>query len=96
MEKEGSRSVKLDARICAVKSFIRELSSVQDTYCQNLARELKLNARGEDLLFDYLHNSEEEESFSEYVEKIGIIYQNLVSRKLTSPSTKSLSQECLS
>lgn len=55
-------------RIYAVKTFISELSKVQDLYFQNLVKEMDITPTGEEYLFDYIFNSTEEEDFEHYLD----------------------------
>ena len=51
-----------DERLIAkYKSFINELSCVQDDYLAHLTEDLGLNEQDGEFLFDYVYNSTEEE-----------------------------------
>lgn len=47
--------------IAKYKSFINELSAVQDDYFSSLKEELDFNQKDGEFLFDYVYNSTEEE-----------------------------------
>ncbi len=64
-------------RIFEVKKFINELESVQTFYYNQLLLELNLNQKGDDLLFDYVFNSDHKDTFEEYLEKMGKTYTEL-------------------
>ncbi len=58
--------------IFKVKDFINELSKVQDTYFNNLCRDLALeDGVVKDHLFDYVYNEDKMMTFGEYLDKIG-------------------------
>ena len=59
-----------DERLIAkYKSFINELSCVQDDYLAHLTEDLGLNEQDGEFLFDYVYNfsSEEYPSFADYM-----------------------------
>jgi len=62
-------------RIFKDKEFIKELERVQSQYFDKLSQDLNLNQKGEDFLFDYVHNCEENICFDEYLETFGLSYQ---------------------
>ena len=56
--------------IFETKTFINELTNVQETYFDRLCEQLDLKEEGINWLFDYIHNSGEEGqhiSFDEYL-----------------------------
>jgi hypothetical protein len=58
--------------IFKVKDFINELSKVQDTYFNNLCRDLALEDGAlKDHLFDYIYNEDKMLTFGEYLDRIG-------------------------
>lgn len=59
-----------DDRIFATKTFINELSKVQDRYFEKLCRKLKLPKEIEDCLFDYVYNENMEITFGEYLDRM--------------------------
>jgi hypothetical protein len=66
-------------RIFKVKSFLNELSNVENKYFENLARELKLTEEGTDFLFDYIYNNTQEcDDFQHYLDKYNCKYEQFV------------------
>lgn len=63
-------------RIFKDKEFITRLSTVQEETFQRLVDDLGLNKRGDELLFDYIFNENDQIEFSEYLEKFGIKYED--------------------
>ena len=62
-----------DDSIFKVKDFINELSKVQDTYFNNLCRDLALeDGVVKDHLFDYVYNEDKMATFGEYLDKFGL------------------------
>lgn len=59
-----------DDRIFATKTFINELSKVQDRYFKKLCRKLDLPKETEDFLFDYIFNENRELTFGEYLDTL--------------------------
>jgi hypothetical protein len=58
--------------IFKVKDFINELSKVQDTYFNNLYRDLALEDGAiKDHLFDYVYNEDKMITFGEYLDQLG-------------------------
>ena len=55
--------------IAKYKSFINELSRVQDAYFNDLTKDLDLNEEDGELLFDYIYNfsTEEYPTFADYM-----------------------------
>jgi len=62
-------------KIYKVKSFINELSNVQDFYFNQLLIDLNLKDEIHDYLFDYLFNEDGSTTFSEYLEGLGKTYK---------------------
>ncbi len=62
-------------KIFKVREFIQELENVQSGYFEKLADELKLNQLGKDHLFDFVHNCEDQITFDEYLQTVGLTYQ---------------------
>ena len=60
-----------DDRIFATKTFINELSKVQDRYFRKLCRKLDLPKETEDYLFDYIFNETRPLTFGEYLDDLG-------------------------
>ena len=65
--------------IFRVKTFINQLSEVQEERFGALAKSLGLSGEGTDLLFDYVYNSDDERCFDEYLTEMGMDYSSLVS-----------------
>jgi len=56
--------------IYKVKNFINELQRVQDQYFNKLVSNLRIDSQGEEFLFDYIYNGDEEDNektFEEYI-----------------------------
>jgi len=62
-------------KIYKAKSFIKELTVVQDKYFDKLCADLRLHPTLKDRLFDYIFNSEDEIGFDEYLEHAGLKYK---------------------
>lgn len=60
--------------IFEVKTFVNQLSKVQEEKFQLLCKELGMNEKGKDWLFDYVYNCEEPVCFDEYLAKYGVEY----------------------
>ena len=70
--------------IYEVKNFINKLQEVQEDYFQRLSKELKLTEEGEEYLFDYIYNSNNEvdeiDDFAHYLETLGKKYKNFIKK----------------
>jgi hypothetical protein len=66
--------------IYRVKEFVRELSKVQESYIIKTVNRLRLNKDGEELLFDYVFNTElsDYDGFDHYLETLGKNYKNFI------------------
>jgi hypothetical protein len=51
-----------EQKIAKYKAFIMELSEVQESYYQKLLKEIKINPKAEEYLFDYIYD----DSFSNF------------------------------
>ena len=60
-----------DDRVFATKTFINELSKVQDRYFKKLCRKLDLPKETKDYLFDYIFNENGSLTFGEYLDRMG-------------------------
>lgn len=67
--------------IFETKSFLNNLSQVQDEKLAALVLTLGISERGEDWLFDYIHNCDEPVTFDEYLERFGTTYDEIVTVK---------------
>lgn len=59
-----------DDAISETKTFLNELSKIQNQYFENLSRDLNLSEEGEGWLFDFIFNSDEEDNkmlFTEFL-----------------------------
>lgn len=65
--------------IFEIKSFVNQLSKVQEEKFRLLCKELGANEKGEDWLFDYVHNCDDNLCFDEYLAKYGVAYADCVS-----------------
>jgi len=54
--------------ISRVKTFITELQTVQEEYYEKLVKNLRIEGRGEEHLFDYIYNERAPILFEEYLE----------------------------
>ena len=66
--------------IYKVKTFINELTKVQEQYFQKLYSDLNLNEDGIDFLFDYIYNSGDEGEkleFTEWLDRFNTTYDEL-------------------
>lgn len=68
-------------RIYNDKEFISRLTMVQNSIFEKLVADLGLNKRGDDLLFGYVFNEDSELSFSEYLEKFNLHYDDYLIEK---------------
>lgn len=70
--------------IYEVKNFINKLQDVQEDYFQRLSKGLKLTEEGEEYLFDYIYNSNNEvdeiDDFAHYLETLGKDYKNFIKK----------------
>jgi hypothetical protein len=70
--------------IYEVKSFFDKLKDVQEDYFQRLSKGLKLTEEGEEYLFDYILNIENEtdeiDDFAQYLETLGKKYEDLIKK----------------
>lgn len=71
MMKENKKTLLKDIHVDLIiknRSFIQELSRVQELYYDTLKNELGLSDRAENLLYDYVFNENDENlSFTEYL-----------------------------
>ena len=71
----------LDDSIYVTRTALRDLSQKQNEIFEALSEKLQLNEEGEQWMFDYIYNSEEEEKyipFEEYLSFYKINYSDLV------------------
>ena len=54
------------------KQFISELTNVQSLYFNTLCEELELNKLGNEHMFDYIFNDNDDIGFDEYLAKYGV------------------------
>jgi hypothetical protein len=68
-----------DDKIYGVKKFINELSNVQDFYFNQLILELNLKdtEQAHDYLFDYVFNEKDELTFSEFLDRLDVKYEDI-------------------
>ena len=60
-----------DDAIFETKTFLNELSKIQNQYFENLLQDLNLSEEGEGWLFDFIFNGDEEDNkmlFTEFLE----------------------------
>lgn len=68
--------------IYKVKIFVNELQKIQNEYFDRLVTDLHLNKDGEDWLFDYIFNSDDEvDDFSHYLSNYKREYDDFVNSK---------------
>jgi hypothetical protein len=59
--------------IYANKTFIQKLSDVQSLYFDTMCEEIGVNQKGNDWLFDYVFNCDDEtEDFLTYLDRYGV------------------------
>lgn len=69
--------------IYKTRTFIRELQKVQNEYFSKLSSDLKLTKEGEDWLFDYVYNSEDEyDGFEHYLQDFKKKYDDMVTKDI--------------
>lgn len=70
--------------IYKVRVFVKELAKVQDEKFDALVETLGLNEKGEEWLWDYIFNSDEDtnESFEEYLDNYGLTYEGLLKENI--------------
>lgn len=68
--------------IYKVKTFINGLEKVQEDYFTKLVESLNLSKEGEDWLFDYIHNSSENEfdDFQHYLNDFNKKYEDMTKK----------------
>lgn len=64
-------------RIFRDKEYIIRLQKHLYEVYEELERDLRLSGKGKDLLFDYVHNCDEDISFTEYLEGLGYRYSEI-------------------
>jgi len=69
-------------QIHKAKTFINELEKVQEEYFTRLVENLDLSKEGEDWLFDYIHNSSENEfdDFQHYLNGFNKKYEDMIKK----------------
>jgi len=65
-------------RIYRDKEFINRLQKHVDSVYESLAKDLRLNGKGYDWLFDYIYNCDEHIEFEEYLAKYNVKYEDCV------------------
>ena len=65
-------------RIFRDKEYINRLQKHIDSVYELLAYDLRINEKGKELLFDYVYNEDREITFEEFLQKIGVDYDELV------------------
>jgi hypothetical protein len=67
-----------------VKTFINKLQEVQEDYFKKLSKGLKLTEEGEEYLFDYIYNTNNEvdeiDDFAHYLQTLGKSYRNFIKK----------------
>jgi hypothetical protein len=74
---------EIDDKIYVHRIALRDLSQKQEEIFETLAKELCLNREGEQWMFDYIYNSEEEEKhipFDEYLSFYKVNYSDLIEK----------------
>jgi hypothetical protein len=70
--------------IYEVKEFFIKLLDVQEDYFQRLSNQLKLTKEGEEYLFDYIYNVNNEnqqiDDFAHYLETLNKKYKDLIKK----------------
>jgi hypothetical protein len=65
-------------RIFRDKEYIDRLQRHIHSVYELLAYDLRINEKGKELLFDYVYNEDREITFEEFLQKIGVDYDELV------------------
>jgi len=77
-----SHYTKLDEhpedRIYRDKEYIQRLQKHVDSVYESLAKDLRLNGKGYDWLFDYIYNCDELIEFEEYLDRYNVKYEDCV------------------
>jgi hypothetical protein len=74
---------EIDDKIYVHRTALRDLSQKQEEIFEALVNELHLNLKGEQWMFDYIYNSEEEEKyipFDEYLSFYKVDYSDLIEK----------------
>jgi hypothetical protein len=72
---------EIDNKIYTTRTALRDLSQKQEEIFEVLVKDLRLNLKGEQWMFDYIYNSEEDEKyipFDEYLSFYKINYSDLI------------------
>jgi hypothetical protein len=72
---------EIDNKIYTTRTALRDLSQKQEEIFEVLVKDLRLNLKGEQWMFDYIYNSEEDEKyipFDEYLSFYKIDYSDLI------------------
>ena len=64
-------------RIFKDREYIKRLYKHLDDIYNEACRDLRLNEEGKDLLFDYIYNEERDIEFEDYLNDIGIRYDEI-------------------
>ena len=67
----------IDNLIYVSRRHIRDLSQQQDKIFETLTKHLQLNSEGEQWMFDYIYNSEEEEKYITFEEYLSFYDKSL-------------------
>ena len=65
-------------RIYRDKEYIQRLQNHVDCIYDSLAKDLKLNGKGYDWLFDFIYNCDENIQFEEYLARFDVKYEDCV------------------
>jgi hypothetical protein len=74
---------EIDDKIYTTRTALRDLSQKQEEIFEVLVKDLHLNLKGEQWMFDYIYNSEEDEKyipFDEYLSFYKVEYSNLIEK----------------
>jgi hypothetical protein len=74
---------EIDNKIYTTRTALRDLSQKQEEIFEVLVKDLHLNLKGEQWMFDYIYNSEEDEKyipFDEYLSFYKVEYSNLIEK----------------
>jgi hypothetical protein len=67
-------------RIYTDKQYINRLQIHMGEVFQQLARDLRLNQEGEEMLFDFVYNEEKACEFSDILNQAGVNYTDIASK----------------
>jgi hypothetical protein len=67
-------------RIFKDREFLKRITKIENDLFDNLVKDLNLNRKGDEQLFDYVYNCDEEILFEEYLMKYKMKYADLLNK----------------